>query len=86
MSKRYILVIIFYIIASLIVFSLVQLSPDGDAGQAGLGSKALVFFMILITILIVINIIKSFTMSKRFLGVALVHFAALAIIYFGIYS
>lgn len=86
MRKRYILVAIFYVIASLIVFSLVRLSPDGDAGEPGLGSKALVFFMILIAILTVINIIKCFTMGKRFLGVALIHFAALAIIYFGIFS
>ncbi|WP_300599594.1 hypothetical protein [Niabella sp.] len=85
MKRTYTLILIFYIIASLIVFAFVKLSPDHADGTPGLGSSALVFFMVLIALLVIINIIKGFTVKGGFFWVALLHGFILLLLYFGLF-
>ncbi|MCF3108456.1 hypothetical protein LL912_06680 [Niabella sp. CC-SYL272] len=84
MKKAYTLILFFYIIAFAIVFAFVKLSPDHGDGTPGLGSTALIFFMVLIALLVIINIIKGFTTGRSFFLVALLHALALFLIYFGL--
>ncbi|MBO9594617.1 MAG: hypothetical protein J7599_17065 [Niabella sp.] len=85
MKRTYTLILSFYIIASVIVFAFVKLSPDHGDGTPGLGSTALVFFIVLIALLVIINIIKGFTMAKNFFLVALLHGLILLLLYFGLF-
>ncbi len=86
MKKTIILMAIFYIVASLIVFAFAKLNPDGDGSDLGMGSMAIIFFMVLIALLAVINFIKGITMSKNFFIVALVHSVILVFVYYFIYQ
>lgn len=85
MKRTFTLMLSFYIIASVIVFVFVKLSPDDDDGTPGLGSTALVFFMALIALLVIINIIKGFTTERSFFLVALLHGLILLLLYFGLF-
>ncbi|MBZ4191128.1 hypothetical protein [Niabella beijingensis] len=81
MKKTYTLLLSFYIVAALIVFAFVRLSPDHPDGTPGLGSTTLIFFMVFIGLLVLINIIKGFTVGKNFFLVALIHSIVLFITY-----
>jgi|GEM_PF-5917274 len=85
MKRTFTLILSFYIVAFLIVFAFVKLSPDHGDGTPGLGSTALVFFMVFIALLVIINIIKGFTMRKNFFLVALLHGFILLLLYFGFF-
>lgn len=85
MKRTYTLILSFYIVATLIVFTFVKLSPDHGDGTPGLGSTALVFFMVLIALLVIINIVKGFTMGKSFFLVALLHGLVLILLYYGLF-
>ncbi|ANH83828.1 hypothetical protein A8C56_09890 [Niabella ginsenosidivorans] len=86
MKKTIILIALFYVIAFLIVFAFAKLSPDGDGNDLGMGSMAVIFFMVLIALLAVINFIKGITMSKNFFIVALIHTVILVFVYYFIYQ
>lgn len=85
MKRTYTLILSFYIIASVIVFAFVKLSPDHGDGTPGLGSTALVFFMVLIALLVVINIVKGFATQRSYFLVALLHALILLLLYFGLF-
>ncbi|WP_018629549.1 hypothetical protein [Niabella aurantiaca] len=85
MKRASVLVLLFYTLAALIVFVFVKLSPDHDGGAPGLGSMALIFFMVLIALLVVINIIKGFIIKRSFFFIALLHGLILLILYFGLF-
>lgn len=45
MKEKYVLTALFYLIASLIVYAFVKLSPDADDGTPGLGSNIFLFLL-----------------------------------------
>lgn len=85
MKRASALVLLFYVLAALIVYVFVKLSPDHGDGTPGLGSTALVFFMVLIALLVIINIIKGFIMERSFFLIALLHGLILLLLYFGLF-
>ncbi|AHF17238.1 hypothetical protein [Niabella soli] len=81
MKEKYVLTALFYLIASLIVYAFVKLSPDADDGTPGLGSNIFLFFITMITLLVIINFIKGIIIKKDFYIIAAIHTAAIILIY-----
>lgn len=74
--NKYLVLLIFYIIASLIVFIFYKIEPPAHDGGWGLGGLAFILAMLTVIVYLIISIVKGFSDHSYFF-IALIHLVVL---------
>lgn len=76
--NKYLVTLIFYIAAFVIIYVLNKFSPNAQDGGLGFGSMAIMLLVLVLIVLIGINIYKGINVDKEYFIIAGIHFVVLA--------
>ncbi len=81
--NKYLLTLIFYTVAFIVIYVLNKLSPNAHDGGLGFGSMAIVLLALILVVLVGLNIYRGIKVDKEYFIIAGIH---LIILIGGVYK